>query len=111
MTFLMLNSDIFISPVFQGSGMKTKVLDAISYGLPVLASEHSLIGYEKIKKDFPIVLFKDSKTDFLEKFTKIINYYNLYNKKDIFSMSRKLFLNNYTIDAFYSIFEDYIINR
>lgn len=41
-------ADIYLSPVTSGSGMKTKVAEALSYGLPVIATSHSLIGYEAV---------------------------------------------------------------
>lgn len=41
------DSDFFISPVISGSGMKTKVAESLSYGLPVLGTTHSFIGYSK----------------------------------------------------------------
>ena len=43
------NASIYFSPVNLGSGMKTKVAEAISYGLPVVASEHSVFGYEVLE--------------------------------------------------------------
>ncbi|OCH61295.1 hypothetical protein A6D98_01685 [Aliivibrio fischeri] len=36
----------YISCVINGSGMKTKVAEAMKYGLPIYATENSLIGYE-----------------------------------------------------------------
>lgn len=48
MALLFNTATYYISPVSSGSGMKTKVAEAISYGLPVISTEHSLIGYEKI---------------------------------------------------------------
>lgn len=35
-----------ISPIFVGSGMKTKVAEAMSYGLPIIGTCHSFIGYD-----------------------------------------------------------------
>jgi len=43
---LFTESDIFLSPVFFSTGMKTKVLEALYNGLPVVSSETSLIGFE-----------------------------------------------------------------
>lgn len=39
------NSHLYISPVFSGPGMKTKVIEALYNGLPIIASETSLNGY------------------------------------------------------------------
>lgn len=38
-------ADFLVAPVFDGAGMKVKVAEALSYGMPVVATSHSLIGY------------------------------------------------------------------
>ncbi|MEZ9340307.1 hypothetical protein AB4176_20875 [Vibrio splendidus] len=38
----------YISCVNFGSGMKTKVAEAMKYGLPVYATDNSLVGYEEV---------------------------------------------------------------
>tara|TARA_Y100000296_G_C5178326_1_gene261529 strand:- start:4322 stop:5443 length:1122 start_codon:yes stop_codon:yes gene_type:complete len=38
--------DVFLCPVETGAGMKLKVAESLSYGVPVLVSEHSAKGYE-----------------------------------------------------------------
>ena len=43
---LQLTADLFISPVVLGSGIKIKVLEAASYGLPILATDASLAGID-----------------------------------------------------------------
>lgn len=40
------NADIVICPIFEGAGMKVKVAEAISYGIPVVGTKHALIGYQ-----------------------------------------------------------------
>ena len=42
-------ADIYIATVFDGAGMKVKVAEALSYGLPVIGTPHSFIGYEEIQ--------------------------------------------------------------
>jgi len=95
-------NSVFISPIIEGAGMKTKVADALSMNLPIIASEESLVGYEKALEDIMSknVIFKfNSKNDLLN----IIEYvYNNYNKINVNSESRKLFdkyynLNNWKI--------------
>lgn len=41
-----MNADVFISPVFVGSGINIKILEAASYGLPMVMSRFSKKGYE-----------------------------------------------------------------
>ncbi|MCC4237775.1 glycosyltransferase [Vibrio anguillarum] len=48
----------YISCVINGSGMKTKVAEAMRYGLPIYATENSLIGYECLKNKPYIYKYK-----------------------------------------------------
>ena len=42
-------ADVYIAPIFDGAGMKVKVAEALSFGLPVIGTNHAWIGYEKVK--------------------------------------------------------------
>lgn len=76
-------SDLFISPIRLGGGIKMKVLDVLSYGMPVVASEESMRGIEFINP-FPAIDFDDvhatalmivnllSSEEHLNKFSKLI---------------------------------------
>lgn len=44
---LMLHAKIFLSTVKDGVGMKVKIIEAMSYNLPIIAHKNSLNGYEK----------------------------------------------------------------
>jgi glycosyltransferase involved in cell wall biosynthesis len=37
---------IYLAPIFSGAGMKVKVAEALSYGLPVIGTSHALTGYK-----------------------------------------------------------------
>lgn len=39
-------ASIYVAPIFYGAGMKVKVAEALSCGLPVVATSHALTGYE-----------------------------------------------------------------
>ena len=45
-----LNADVYIAAVFNGAGMKVKVAEALSFGVPVIGTSHSFIGYERIER-------------------------------------------------------------
>lgn len=47
MTMYFKNAYCYIAPIFSGAGMKVKVAEAMMYGLPIIATSHALIGYEK----------------------------------------------------------------
>ncbi len=80
---LLVSSKLYVSPVFEGSGMKTKFLEAIAHGLPIVASEHTMIGYDTFDNsnlDF-INIFRDfDSEDFLE---KVIETYKKYENFEI----------------------------
>ena len=44
-------ADIVLNPIFSGSGMKTKVAEALYYGKPVLSTQMGLSGYDAIIKN------------------------------------------------------------
>ena len=39
------NADIVISPIFSGSGMKTKTAEALMYGCPIIGTKEAFEGY------------------------------------------------------------------
>lgn len=43
-------ADIYLAPIFDGAGMKVKVAEALSYGLPVIGTSHAWTGYEMADK-------------------------------------------------------------
>ncbi len=40
-----LSSDIFIAPILTGAGINIKLLEAISYGIPIVSTKFALRGY------------------------------------------------------------------
>lgn len=42
------NASVYLAPVSWGSGMKTKVAEALSYGLPVICLPNAAEGYEDV---------------------------------------------------------------
>lgn len=45
MTPLFMNAKFYVAPIFDGAGMKVKVAEALSYGVPVIGTPHAFIGY------------------------------------------------------------------
>lgn len=70
MTQIFREADIYIAPVRDGSGMKTKVAEALSHALPVLATDHALNGYESVATEKFIVRYKNN-SDALSKLHKL----------------------------------------
>lgn len=73
-------ADMVVSPIFTGSGMKTKTAEALMYGLPLLATTEALEGYDVDMEK--IGARCDSVTDFI----KYINYY-FYHKNELTILS------------------------
>lgn len=95
---IIYKNSLFISPIQKGSGMKVKVAEALSMGIPVLASKEALVGYEEAyndKNNKNVLLKAESVEDYL----RYINYF-----KDIsinYEMRRnvkKLFSSYYSLD-------------
>ncbi|NJB86679.1 glycosyltransferase involved in cell wall biosynthesis [Lewinella marina] len=51
--------DVVTNPIFSGSGMKTKVAEAMYYGKPILSTEMGLHGYDAILGQPYVNIFKD----------------------------------------------------
>lgn len=43
------NIDFIVSPIFSGSGMKTKSVEALSYGIPIIGTGEAFVGIESDK--------------------------------------------------------------
>jgi glycosyltransferase involved in cell wall biosynthesis len=39
---------LFLSPTFHGAGMKVKIAEALSLGLPVVGTDESFVGYDEV---------------------------------------------------------------
>ena len=84
----------YIAPIFSGAGMKVKIAEAMMYGIPILASEHALIGY---KQNEATKMF--STADELIKSMKQINEASDIEIERLYRLQRKSFIHNYSIDS------------
>lgn len=80
------NANFIVSPVFDGSGMKTKTAEALMYGKSIIGTEESLMGYE-IDCSPDIYLCKNQ-YDF-------ISNINNYDGSKFSKINRDLFLHKY----------------
>ena len=58
-----------MAPVLHGAGIKVKVAEALSFGLPIIGTSHAWIGYENIKEGKTVA---DLSEDFLEALLKVV---------------------------------------
>lgn len=54
-------ADLFVCPVILGSGVKIKILEASSYGIPIVATQESLIGIDYLDET-ALEISRDAKT-------------------------------------------------
>lgn len=83
----MMDADFFISPIFDGSGMKVKTVEQLMYGKTIFGTKESFEGYKYI--DGAYVKCKDDK-DFINKINDFAKNGKVFNP-----IARKLFSENY----------------
>ncbi|AOC95291.1 hypothetical protein BB050_02175 [Flavobacterium anhuiense] len=94
-------SDLVVAPIFHGSGMKTKVAEALMYNKPILGTKEAFEGYEI---DSNCIGFESEEAvehiEFIEEF-KLTNFKNI----------RKIFLDNYSFEKINSNFYKFFNER
>tara|TARA_B100000795_G_C22749510_1_gene418761 strand:+ start:142 stop:1209 length:1068 start_codon:yes stop_codon:yes gene_type:complete len=85
------NANLVVAPIFSGSGMKTKIAEAASYGKTVFGTSEAINGYEKFLNKICIVC--DDEDNFIK---KINNYGELINLEE---NVLKIYHKNYSIEA------------
>ncbi|MEB5476805.1 glycosyltransferase family 4 protein [Acinetobacter pollinis] len=73
---------LFISPIILGSGIKMKVLEAASYGMPIIATPESIEGLSYLKENV-IILEREDLIKFSEKLVVTINSLELLKSMSI----------------------------
>lgn len=88
--------DLFVAPIFDGGGMKVKIAEAMSYGLPIVTTTHGAIGYN-LENESDIYISDDPNI-----FAKYICTYNALSDEDKSSFSNRVYrsyIDNYSLDA------------
>ena len=95
-----LDAQYIIAPIFEGSGMKTKVAEAFMFGKKILATRSALAGYDNLP-EYSYYLCNTSK-EFIETFQSLVdsdysnfdeNIRNIYENK--FFKNNNHFFSNY----------------
>ncbi len=92
---MMVEADFFISPIFEGSGMKVKTCHALMYGKKFFATDESLEGYKLNDRSFVLCNTK-------EEFIKNINDFVKNDEKTFVEEARADYLNKYSTSSFES---------
>ncbi|MCE7536799.1 glycosyltransferase [Aliivibrio fischeri] len=93
---LYCSSTFCLALVNEGSGMKTKVAESMSYNLPVIASKHALIGYDEVVNN-QLVYLVNELDDISNAILDIHRIYLNQNAYKIFFKYWQSFLDNYHI--------------
>jgi hypothetical protein len=95
-------ADICINPTFNGTGLKIKTFEALSFGKILVAHPHSVIGvFEKEK--VPIFL-AENKSEYINHFIHLFNNVSEWNKYKTKSIEYMTNLHSYVKRQFYEIF-------
>lgn len=89
---------LFIAPIVTGAGMKVKIAEALSMGLPIIGTTEALVGYEEAAnylKDKGFLV----KADSADEYKHYIDYYKMLNKKAIKTFESN---NKFAFNLFYS---------
>jgi glycosyltransferase involved in cell wall biosynthesis len=89
----MLKSTINICPMISGSGIKHKILESMSMGIPTITTTIGSEGIPELK-NFENILISDDPTDFAQKIVLLVKDKDLYKK--IVVNGRKLIEEKYT---------------
>lgn len=90
-------NSIFISPIQKGAGMKVKIAEALSLGLPILASEESLVGYSEALLDSMnrgVIIKAETKEEYIDGLKSVIES----DLKEVSDNARRLFVKYYSYE-------------
>lgn len=79
---ILLKSSVFISPIVYGSGIKIKVLKAISMGIPVFCTQESFFGIEYLENQQQLVFNREDVKDTVNKLIALLD-----NKEELEELS------------------------
>ena len=71
----LLNHGILVAPIFSGSGVRVKIVEALSKGIPIVASTIAMQGIDEDS-----ALIADTKTEFIEQIGQLINNVEIQKK-------------------------------
>lgn len=91
-------ADLFISTLFMGGGMKTKVAEAMMFGLPIVGTSETFMGYEEHIKE--IGFCSEQSKEIIAFINKLIFEPSLLQHYSI--KARETFIQNYSYESSFS---------
>lgn len=73
-----------IAPIFDGSGMKTKVAESLMYGRPIIATSEAFVGYEDVKDSAGFVC--DNPACFKRAINRLIDGSVIFDEQELKSL-------------------------
>lgn len=86
------NADVVVAPIFSGSGMKTKVAEALMMAKPVIGTKEAFTGYNT---NSSALLLCNNKFDFIHSINELSS--NLPRLEEMSADARNTYLKNYSI--------------
>ncbi|MDE5448512.1 glycosyltransferase family 4 protein, partial [Elizabethkingia meningoseptica] len=100
------SAKIAICPMLSGTGIKIKVLEALSYSLPVVTNRRGVDGL--INKSLNGCLVSESGLEFADNIMKLLNDDKFY--EEIKHYGKKYFLENHMINQEKKILDHTFLN-
>lgn len=100
-------ASIYLAPIFSGAGIKVKVAEALSYGLPVIGTSHALTGYRIIDRE------NGYRADDAGAFSDSLEHYirlSVKAKNKIRIKAYQLFQDDHSIEVSKKLFQQIIYN-
>ena len=95
------NANLVIAPIFDGSGMKTKIAEAMMYGKKIIGTEESFSGYDHLNTG--LVYFANDSNSFIN----IINKHMKKPNKKFYYNIRKVYKKYYSNNAAEKYFQKF----
>lgn len=94
-----LGASLYVAPIFDGAGMKVKVAESLSYGLPLIGTEHALIGYDNAMS---VCVMANRPEEYRESIVRLFTSEGGLKSRNAV---RGVFENNYSINASIKAYE------
>lgn len=101
-----LQDGIFIVPLFSGSGMRVKIIEAMALGKAIVSTSKGVEGIDYSDNE---IFVSDTSDDFADKIIQIIKKQELYTKLGTFAKER--IKNSYDINKLAANALEFIINN
>jgi glycosyltransferase involved in cell wall biosynthesis len=89
-----LNAEFVVAPIFDGSGMKTKVAEALMFGRQIIGTPEAFSGYERIASQVGVVCSGE------DEFVAAVNAFNVHRDVSAEDELRAIYEAEYSQDAF-----------